>query len=295
MNTELTEELTKLGIPFKQVRNNPYELEMRCFSGLHEDNNPSLHYNVVKEVFNCFSCGYRGNKKNLYTALGISLQENLLTKQGFKIEKLKNKLNSITMDTDIELPVIRFPLPTPFKGISIETLQEFEAFTTETANMEDYVWIPIYQNEKLVSVNGRYKMANAEGVPKYINLPRNLDMSEILFPMDKIKDPTSIILVEGMYDMLRLWDLNVKNAICLMGVTSFTYKKAKMLANYGCQHVTILLDGDDAGRKAGPIIKDLLARNFIDSEIVSLEDGLDPGAFTKEHLSTYLSKFVLDN
>jgi len=295
MKTDIEEELDKIGVKYFRSRNRPYEIQMHCFSGSHEDKDPSMNYNIIKEVFNCFSCGHRGSKRDMFAALGISVPENLLTKQGFKIEMLKHKLESKSMTKPVELPPMRVNWLTDFRGISANTMKEFEAFSTDHAGMEDYVWIPLYQMGKLIGVDGRHRLLGAElKKPKYIRLPRGLDLSELLFPIDKIEDKEKIILVEGMYDMLKLWDLGIKNAVTLLGANAFSYKKARVLSNYGVKHVTILMDGDAAGRKAAPIISNLLSKNFIDSSIVDLEDNIDPGVFTKEHLETYLSNFILD-
>ena len=56
---ELIELLNTRGIEYKKT-NNPSEILISCTSGLHNDTNPSLSYNLDKNLFHCWSCGFGG-------------------------------------------------------------------------------------------------------------------------------------------------------------------------------------------------------------------------------------------
>lgn len=283
--------LTEKGIEYVVNANNPQELTVRCFSGLHEDKNPSLSLNLEKGVFNCFSCGFKGNTQQFFSSLGIDQVPTLQTKLGFRIKKLKAKLEQIRSEGEVRMPDPVIGVIHPFKGISAKTLKEFGAFFTDSNNLSDYVCIPIYQHKKLRFIEGRYKVlgSNTE-MPKYLRKPSGVSVANILFPFDKIKDFSHIILVEGLFDVLNLHDLGYTNSLCIFGTQNFNPTKAKLLDEYGCRKVTILMDGDSSGKQATQKIKNLLEQRNIETVIVNLPSEIDPGDFNEEAAEYFLGK-----
>lgn len=293
---EIEKVLIEKGISYKINSNNPYEINMQCFSGSHTDNNPSLSYNIEKEVFNCFSCGFKGNADTLMKKLGINVKIDPLSKQGFKIKRLADKLDSIRTEREIRLPEPRFNFTDHFKNISEKTLSEFGAFVTTHDGMDDYICIPVYQNHKLRFIEGRHSLVNAKklDVPKYMRKPAGVDISNILFPFDKIKDFSTVILVEGIFDMLNLYDLGYTSVLCMFGANNFTNQKAKLLDEYGCRHALLMLDGDSAGIAAAAKIQKVLQQRSIYTTIIELEQGKDPGSLNGDEANRYLSNFFID-
>jgi DNA primase len=281
--------LTEKGIYFLPNPNKPSEVIVRCFSGMHEDKNPSLSFNLEKGVFNCFSCGFKGNTQQFFSGLGITETPTLNSKIGIKINKLKKKLELIRDGTEVRMPEPIINITHAFKGISAKTLKDFNAFFTDSNGFSEYVCIPIYQHKKLRFVEGRYKVLNSTSeMPKYLRKPNGVSVSNILFPLDKITDFSHIILVEGLFDVLKLHDLGYTNSLCIFGTQNFGTEKAKLLDEYGCRKVTILMDGDAAGKNAASKIAKLLDSRNIEIEVVTLSDGLDPGSFNAETAEIYL-------
>ena len=56
---DLVELLNTRGIEYKKT-NNPAEILISCTSGEHTDKSPSLSYNLEKNIFHCWSCGFSG-------------------------------------------------------------------------------------------------------------------------------------------------------------------------------------------------------------------------------------------
>jgi DNA primase len=293
---EIQQVLIEKGIEFKINSNNPYELNMRCFSGTHADNSPSLSYNLEKGVFNCFSCGFKGDTARLFKELGVTFSVEPLSKQGFRIKRLSEKLEGLRGEKELHLPEPRFPVNFRFKGVSSQTLAKFEAFTTTHDNMDDYVCVPVYQNNKLRFIEGRHTTLNTKNLtmPKYLRRPAGVDVSSVLFPLDKIKDFTTVILVEGIFDALNMHDLGYDCTLCIFGTNNFNAGKARLLDEYGCRQVLLLMDGDSAGRTAAVKIKKLLEQRSINTIIVDLDDGVDPGSLDEEQAEHYLSDFFVD-
>jgi len=182
------EVLSQQGIEYLVNANNPSEIAVRCFSGLHEDRNPSLSLNIEKGVFNCFSCGFKGNVQQFFEGLGVVQVPQLNTKLGFRIKKLKSKLEQIRSTGEVRLPEPTISIAHSFKGISAKTLKEFGAFFTDSAGLTDYVCVPIYQHRKLKFIEGRYKVLSSTSEnPKYLRKPAGASVADILFPLDSIK------------------------------------------------------------------------------------------------------------
>lgn len=294
--TTIEEALTERGIEFKTNPNNKQELLMRCFSGIHSDKSPSLSYNTEKGLFNCFACDFRGDTAKFLKELNITVSEEPLSKQGFKIKKLLDKLSNLHKDQPLHLPEPRFPIKHAFKGISAEVLQSFDAFTTTHDYMDDYVCIPVYQNKKLRFIEGRNTAltGNTE-MPKYMRKPAGVDVKTILFPLDRIKDYTKVILVEGIFDMINMHALGYTNTLCIFGINNFNAGKAKILDELGCRKVVILMDGDAPGARAAAKIKTLFDQLSIYTEVIELADGKDPGILTQEEADAILGENNLDN
>jgi DNA primase len=283
------------GIDYVINPNKPSELTVRCFSGLHVDTNPSLSLNLEKGAFHCFACGHRGNTQQFLDSLGIKSTVQIASKMSFKIKKLKSKLDNIKYQGEVRLPEPTIAINHDFKGISAKTLKNFGAFFTDASGLSDYACIPVYQHKKLKFIEGRYKvLSNSGGFPKYLRKPAGASVSDILFPLDKIADFSHVILVEGMFDMLKLHDLGYTNSLCIFGTQNFTAQKAKLLDEYGCRKVTILMDGDSAGKQAAAKIQKLLEQRNIETNNIVLSEGLDPGSFNKETAEYFLGN-IEDN
>ena len=293
---EIEKILIDKGFEYKINANNPYEINMKCFSGEHADSNPSLSYNLEKGVYNCFACGFKGDTTKLMKELGISFSIEPLSKQAFKIKRLQDKLESLRGEKQIFLPEPRFPVKHSFKGVSESTLTKFKAFMTTHDSMDDYICIPVYQNNKLKFIEGRHTALSTKNLsmPKYMRKPAGVDVSSVLYPLDEIKDFTQVILVEGIFDTLNMHDMGYKNTLCIFGTNNFNAGKAKMLDEYGCRHVIIMMDGDSAGRQAAVKIQKLLTQRAIHSSVVDMEDGKDPGSIDEMEAEAYLSEFIID-
>lgn len=287
----LEEVLTEKGIYFIANPNKPSEISVRCFSGMHEDKNPSLSFNLEKGVFNCFSCGFKGNTQQFFSGLGVTDTPQVNSKIGVRLNKLRNKLEAIRNNSEVRFPEPNIKVTHAFKGISANTLKNFEAFFTDSSGFSEYVCIPIYQHKKLRFIEGRYKvLSSTSEMPKYLRKPNGVSVSDILFPLDKITDFSHIILVEGLFDVLKLHDLGYTNSLCIFGTQNFNTEKAKLLDEYGCRKVTILMDGDASGKSAATKIQKLFDARNIETNTIVLSDGLDPGSFNAETAEYYLGK-----
>lgn len=273
--TELVELLDKKGIAWKKT-NNPQEILIKCTNPEHEDGSPSLSYNVDRNVFNCWSCGFRGGRVRFLESIGEATTLEFESKQEFKIARLHKKLQDKLINLDVVMPENCRPWTQEFRGISADTIKEFEAFITTDEKFAAYLCFPIRQYGRLHCIEGRLRM-ESPAKPKYLRRPHGVKVSEIMFPLDKVKNTNSVILVEGLFDMLNMWQMGYKNTLCIFGSTNFNKFKVKMLDNLGITKVYLMFDGDSSGRKAAEKIEEMLLAANIFVTIINVPEGRDPG------------------
>jgi DNA primase len=277
--------LNRKNIEYIKNPNSVSEILIKCTSGLHEDSNPSLHYNLEKNIFHCFSCGFSGSYKKLLQSIGENSIVEIETKQAYKIKKLKNKITDKYFKTEITLPKDAINFNFDFKGVDGKVIQEFGAFTTNQMGLSDYICFPIYQFGKLRFIEGRFKLLNIKTEsPKYYRQPATGKTSDLLFPLDKINDKSHLILVEGLFDMLNLWQHGYKNTVCIFGTANFKQEKVTLIDNLGVKKVTVFMDNDLSGNRAAENIVSLLEAKDIETLKILAPPNKDPGELTKEEL-----------
>lgn len=281
--------LTSRGIEF-HATNNPNEIMISCTSGLHEDKSPSLSYNTESHIFNCWSCGFKGNAKVFLESIGVATKIPLTTKQPYKIEKLKRRIERLQESRIVEMPKSKNSYLEEFRGISPSTLLEFSAFTTSELKLNNYLCIPVYQHKKLRFIEGRLMVEVEEDIKsKYYRRPEGARVSDILFPMDKLTDKKHLIMVEGLFDMLNMWQCGYTNTVCIFGATNFNKDKLKVLDSLSTVHVDIMFDGDTPGVKGAEKVANLLDSAYISSRIIKVPANRDPGNLNKYEIRKALN------
>jgi DNA primase len=269
--------LNKKGLEYR-VSGRDYLIH--CLNPDHDDKDPSFRVDKVTGVAHCFSCGF---KTNIFKFYGV-----LTNHTSIKVAKLKEKLGELKVSFEgYELPEGATPFTGMFRGISKETLQHFEAFTTyQEEKLADRLVFPIYDIRGKVAVfNARHMLSN--GNPRYINYPAHVTLP--IYPVKYPGQYKSAVLVEGLFDMLNLYDRGLKNVTACFGTNSLqkdTGLKLLPLKAQGITHIYILFDGDDAGREAAVKLKPLIEEHDFLVEVVDLPNGMDPGDLDQEYVDS---------
>ena len=260
---------------------------IKCLNPEHPDTNPSFRVDKVSGIAHCFSCGF---KTNIFKYYGV-----FTNPIPIKIAKLKEKLQDLkTWAAGLELPQGATPYTKTFRGISQQTLKHFEAFYTNSVEkLADRIIFPIKDiTGKTVAYVGRHTMSN--GNPRYLNYPSKVQLP--LFPAQVPAGHKSLVLVEGIFDMLNLYDKGLKNVSCTFGTNTLqadTKLKLLPFKAQGVSHIYLLMDGDDAGRKAAQILKPIIEESEFIVEIIKLPDDTDPGEldqFDVQSIAEYIKK-----
>ncbi len=126
-----------------------------------------------------------------------------------------------------------------------------------------------------------------EAPAKYLNSPENAlyHKGQVLYGLHEgrveIRREDAVVLCEGNFDLLALHQAGFQNALAPMG-TAFTEAHARLIKRFA-QKVTLLFDGDHAGRKAVREAHGVLDKVGLSAHVVSLPQGTDPDSFLREH------------
>lgn len=254
----------------------------KCFNPEHTDTHPSFRIDRATGICHCFSCGF---KTNIFKFYGL-----LTNNVSIRIVKLKEKLKALNESTNGLAPLDgAVPVNSAFRGISAKTLKLFGAFYTDLIpKMEDRVIFPIKDvRGKTVAYIGRHSMS--DGNPRYQNYPTGATIP--LFPTKFTEPFRSIVLVEGLFDLLNLYDNGLHNVVCTFGTSKLLNDVDTKLLSYkvmGIEKIYVLYDGDTPGREAAAKIKPLIEAAGFMCEIINLPDDLDPGIMSNEDIESLI-------
>jgi DNA primase len=131
---------------------------------------------------------------------------------------------------------------------------------------------------------------------KYLFYPKHIVPP--LFPAHPEIWKNSLIIVEGIFDVLNMMDKGCYNVICAFGTHTLLKTYRDKLSHYkilGVNKFYIMFDGDDPGRKAAEKLKDVLNSNGFNSDTIELPEGLDPGDLTEEDISMLMKGLYGEN
>ena len=103
----------------------------------------------------------------------------------------------------------------------------------------------------------------------------------------------SCILVEGNADVVSMHEAGFNNTVAPLG-TGFTFAQACVLRRFTDQ-ITLLFDGDGAGRHANEVALQHLLPLGIVPQIVLLPEGDDPDSFARRLSHDEAQRFITDN
>ncbi|HEV2618930.1 MAG TPA: DNA primase [Acidobacteriaceae bacterium] len=122
---------------------------------------------------------------------------------------------------------------------------------------------------------------------KYLNSPESAlyTKGHVLFNLDKAKAEMRksdfAVLVEGQMDCISVYMAGIHNVLAVSG-TAFTETQVRLIGRF-TKRVIVNFDPDTAGAAATEKSIALLTEEDFNIKVVSLEGGLDPDRFVREH------------
>lgn len=136
------------------------------------------------------------------------------------------------------------------RGLTPESIAEFGLGLCSKGSMAGRIVIPIHNLEgQIVAYAGRWPGEPPEGQPKY-KLPPGFKKSLEVFNLHRAvqADPEQpLVIVEGFFDCIALWQQGVRRVVALMG-SSLSPVQQELIAQHTGNRVVLLFDEDDAGR-----------------------------------------------
>ena len=269
---------------------------------LHEGSNPNqFSASLSKNAFQCFSghCRAKGNILDFVaTKEGISIREAGLKIQDWfsvKSEKPDSRGSRGKKAPEPERPKENKPLIFELRnvdpgheylqarGISKQTTESFGVgYYAGKGLMKGRVVIPVHNAQgELVAYAGRVvdDETITEENPRY-KLPADFLKSLEVFNLHRVlKSGDRATLLEGFFGLFRLHELGIQDGIALMG-SSMSPEQEELITEH-FSYVTVLMDGDDAGRKAQEdILRRLSMKIFV--RLVELPEGIQPDKLTEK-------------
>ncbi len=150
----------------------------------------------------------------------------------------------------------------------------------------DRVMLPVIDRQKrVIGFGGRLLDPEAKD-RKYVNSPESplFHKKESLYglhaALEAIRRGGSAIVVEGNFDVLALHEAGIEEAVAPMG-TALTVEQIAELGRLASKTVTVVFDGDAAGRRAGQKAIPLFVDADVDGRIARLPAGVDPDDFVR--------------
>lgn len=261
------------------VRDCPFCNDKRFHMGVH----------VATGAYSCWRCGTHGWIYDLVQALlGVdpaemkrmgkgyfTLDANLLPQRKRKTRPDGTVLEFPKTFQDLTDVYLRYMTE---RGYDISIAQRYRL---RCADLVDNMWkfriiIPFYIDDCLVSWTGRTIIPNLD--PRYKNLSNKeslIDVRTTLFNIDALSKKS--ILVEGAFDVFRIGGATA----AIIGL-EYTNAQIAAIKSKGVEECTIIFDGEAGAYKRANELAKALNMMGIDSSVIRLPEGADPGSLSEE-------------
>jgi DNA primase len=259
----------------------------------------AFHANLRRNLFHCFSCGAGGTVLDFIVAMeGCTLRE-----AACKLQRMAAMPASTAPAAVLGKPRVTKkttpPLPLGFtlrnidsshpylatRGIARATAEEFGIGLYRGAGiLSGRLVIPIHnEHGELVAYAGRA----LDGTQPRYRFPGGFAKSEILFNSHRAAaaGQQSAVMVEGFFDCMKLHQAGMTAVVALLGAALYPSQQRVLLQRF--RHVILMLDGDDAGRRATATITAQL-QPHVSVRVIHLPDQVQPDQLSTEAIRQFL-------
>ncbi len=177
-----------------------------------------------------------------------------------------------------------------------EGLLELYEKTSNLVKIDEGIYRDLFKNRLVIPIRDIKGNVIAFGGrsldgshPKYVNSPESevFKKRSTLFGLfeakDYIREKDEVIVVEGYFDLLSLWQEGIRNCVAPLG-TALTEDHAHILSKLA-KSVILLYDGDEAGRKGIKSVAPYLIQYGMQVKIALLPEGEDPDSLIRKEPS----------
>lgn len=144
---------------------------------------------------------------------------------------------------------------------------------------------PITRSDGVTVAFSARALRSGEGIPKYLNTPETPLFSKrrtffgLSQALPAIRKGRHLYLVEGNIDVISMVQAGLDATVATCG-TAVTPEHVAILKRL-VSRITVIFDGDSAGRKAAASCFELFRNSGVDLEAVALEPGVDPDSLCR--------------
>ena len=205
-------------------------------------------------LWHCFACPAKGNLQQLHERLGgetgwqeeIKMMSAQLDPGRYSAGSSKRKIGALPRDFK-KYSIANIPPAYVLNRLTWTTVGNFNLGSSNEGRNKDRCIIPIYSKGKAVGFHGRAMKDDME--PKYWNSP-GFEIKEYLFNYDGCDHGKEIIIVEGAFNAMSLWEKGFHNVVATFG-TKFTPKQVQLIFSLSPESIVICFDRDSSPARPG--------------------------------------------
>lgn len=282
---------------FEKIR--PTRGGYTCLCKFH-DNRHSPAFSISAEgLWMCWSCGARGNLRTLIKKCGgdpndmseaLKIMGASISPGKFSADTKKNKVPVMPREFQTYAEIGKVPMYVMGR-LEFDTVYHFGLGASPSDKMRGRVVIPVFYKGKMVGYHGRAMDNGVE--PKYWNTA-GLDIKEHIFNYDGIEPGGELIVVEGAFNAMSMWEKGFSNVVATFG-TKFTSDQIKKIFALAPESVVICFDRDTNAQRSGQkaaMALGALTYQLVDTYIMPLPKGKDPNQLSEEVLRSCYEKRV---
>lgn len=157
--------------------------------------------------------------------------------------------------------------------------------------MKNRIVFPIHnENNELIAYAGRWAEKEVPEDEMRYKLPQKFYKSLVLYNLNRVTekwpDLKHIIIVEGFWSVIRLHTAGVPT-VASMG-TSISSEQIALLKKIGIEKITLIFDGDKAGRLGIENTLPTLTQDFF-VRTISLDEGIKPDTMDEKIITSLLA------
>jgi DNA primase len=166
------------------------------------------------------------------------------------------------------------------RGVDSKTATHFGiGFYPGKGSMEGRIVIPIHNEDGVLVAYAGRSLGQSE--PRY-KFPVRFRKSLVLFNLHRaVHHGKTVSAVEGFFDCLNVYQAGFPCVVALMGCALSQRQEALLVQNF--REVTLMLDGDSAGRRAGAIVAARLVSK-LSVRVVEVPLGTQPDQLSADQI-----------
>lgn len=277
---------------FENIKENAKGYTCRC--KFHDDHAPSF-WILKNGVWGCFVCNVGGNLAKLHDKLG----DKLTWKDELKIVGLQMQDRFVArpqkkrgvMPGDFNKYTAESCPPYVLDRLKFDTISHFHLGESNEYACKDRCIIPVMYKFKPMGFHGRSLFDNVK--PRYYNSP-GFDIKEFVFNYDGCEKGKEVIVCEGAFNAMSMWEKGFKNTIATFG-TKFTTQQIHKIFTLAPESIVICFDRDSSisrpGQKAAMHLASLTYQ-LIPTYIMPLPLDKDPNNLPADVLLSCYQKRI---